>query len=117
MDFVVAAYNSGRIWLPGGRESESESQPLHGRQGNGEAIDLEQKKAWGLFEKSSIRRRFSIGKHKSDCVSGSKNTQRAIELAVLKSGQPIESRNASTAKKRRNSGIDTDKHLNHQSSI
>lgn len=111
MDFVVAAYNNGRIWLPGNRELASEYEYLQGHQENDEAIDLEEKKAWGL------RRRFSIGRQRSESVLGSKAPQRAIELAVLKPGHSVECRNPSTAKKRRSSGIEAEKYLNHQSSV
>ena len=117
MEFVVAAYNSGRIWLPGNRELVSEYEHLQGRPENDEAIDIEERKAWGLFEKSSIRRRFSIGRQRSESVLGSRAPQRAIELAVLKPGQAVDCRNASAAKKRRSSGNDTEKYLNHQSSV
>lgn len=118
MDFVVSAYNSGRVWLPGSREYTSdECEHLANGQENGEAVNLEERKTWGLFQKSSIRRRFSMGKHKSERTSGNMASPRSIELAVLKAGQGVESRNTSAPKKRRNIGIDSERRLNHQPSV
>lgn len=109
MDFIVAAYNSGRVWLPGGHDYNSEYEQLSKGPENGEAVKMEERKAV-IFEKSSIRRRFSIGRHKSEStIIGETKLPRSIELTEL----IADTRNAFSPKKRRNSGTD----LSHQSSV
>ena len=109
MDFMVAAYNKGRMLLPGGRQYTSEHELLTKGQENGQSVNMEEKKG-GIFEKSSIRRRFSIGRHKSESTLGD-SSPRSIELTTLKAGI------VSAPKKRRNSGDESERHLSHQSSV
>ena len=103
MDFLVAAYNAGKAWLPWYRASGPsyepvETDPEDGRDRGGMINNIGDKKSTmgGLFEKSSIRRRFSIGRENS-------SSGESIELTSLKSGSIPEARNA---KKRRNSGVE-----------
>jgi hypothetical protein len=102
MDFLVAAYNAGKAWLPCYRASGLSYQPVEtnqegGRDRGGMINNIGDKKSTtgGMFEKSSIRRRFSIGRENSSGES--------IELTSLKPGSISEARNA---KKRRNSGVE-----------
>jgi len=100
MDFLVAAYNSGRVWFPGGRARSY--QFLETDQASGNAISqIVENTTPGIFEKSSIRRRFSIGRHRSDSTTGEKNS---VELTALKKW-----RNSCTDEK--------DRSLCHQSSV
>ena len=113
MDFFAAAYNGGRPWLgtrePSYRELETEEM--------GSVNHIREKRA-SIFEKSSIRRRFGIGRHRSDSILGGSVSSQAIEFIGLKTGDV---RNVvqkpNSPKKRRNSGIESDRTLNHQPSV
>jgi hypothetical protein len=107
MDFVVTAYNTGRLWLPGARDGRYEYDSLTAMDTNGETLNHNDKK-----KVSSIRRRCSIGRHKSESTLGNNwNGTLSVEMTSVKS--------AGQHKKRRGSDANGDPHqaLNNQPSL
>jgi hypothetical protein len=120
MDFVVGVYNSARAWLPRYRGNGAAYQHLYAADmDSSDDFNSIEEKRTNAFEKSSIRRRSSIGRGKSDTSLG--DSMSSIELTVVKAGLT-----GSTPKKRRNSGADGEStakspckgwQLNHQMSV
>ena len=120
MDFLVGVYHSGRSWLPGTRVGGSDYHQVSTDESG--AVDRAQEKmslSRSIFEKSGIRRRFGIGRLRSDSTAEEKSSK-SIELAHLKSGLSSEARistsTTSSPKKRRNSGNEGDRTLHLQPS-
>ena len=113
MDFLAGVYHSGRSWLPGTRGGGSDyHQVLTDHSGAVDRIQEKKTLSRNIFEKSSIRRRFSIGRHRSASTVEEKSSK-SIELTHLNSGLSGDARSATAGspspKKRRNSGIEGDR--------
>lgn len=104
IDVLVAAYNTARIWMPWFRGSDPVYQAVVPAPEGSRLVssfDDKERGMSGVFEKSSIRRRSSIGRDSSS--SGN-----SIELANLKPGNTRNDLLSSHSmhKKRRNSGVE-----------
>jgi hypothetical protein len=106
MEVVVAAYNSGRLWLPGARGGIAEYDRLTAVDANSDTFNHSDKK-----KVSSIRRRCSIARHTSGSILDDWNGTQSVEMTSIKS--------SGQQKKRRGCDTNADPHqnLNHQPSL